>query len=794
MKPTNKYCEIAANLCPSFFNLPQEHKVFSAYSSHDRTIVEQISKALSQLNREKDIKWVSWERDMDIESDLIFCEICRNIYTSKAVLVELSDLNFNVIFEYGYALGLSKKIHLIVDHSFDYTNIERFLYPLVGIGIGKYDAGKLATKLRKKRFWEKAIQSTPFTFDYKDILDDSTAIEATSLLYLKNMDAPDISEAIENEVSKSKLDLIIDDGQEELNNLVWYSRQIKKSFAVIIDMGLSHPRDNFKHFLKCALIAGLCVSTGRRTLVLNSVHAPKPSDIISIVKHYNKRKEAGRHVNKFLNDHANDFAVISSYNSTLHKDSTSIFDTIDIGEHVAENDALFLDTCFFETHEYKALYKAGYKLVIGRKGTGKSAAFFHFKKFNSTARDLVIHKHFDKFNLNDIYSLAEGFSGEDDKNRIISAFWKFILLHIIADSIKDDIKKGDRSSSEQVLLDDKFLTFYTSVGVFSKDKSITETLVSIIEGIKDSGRITVKQIQEQFYSSQILGLMKEVIGYLSKCNKVICLSIDGLDSNLSLATNRRMVPLVLFNLHEVCSNLFINKINEYSINLFLRRDLYSLFEHRIPERDKVTKIFVSWDDDDLLHMINMRLQANNVNHISDLLDSDINISKLTQKLDKYVYKRPRDYVYLFSVMIHIAQTLRRNKINGRIIEEAIDDYTTHIAESIEGEFMSMPFDFRFGDFLNLVKYMNNDKARIPLDILVQILVEKLNLDEGHQHMLIEFMLKIEFLYAHENNAPVRWNKLHNPESKLQIIMQESEKRRIFFHFHPIVQKLLSEYY
>ena len=107
MSVHSKYCEIATNLC----NAPLEHfyicdQVFSAYSSHNPEIVNQIEAAIKQLDKTTNVRWISWKKDMDIENALIFCEICKHIYQSKAVLIELSDLNFNVLFEYGYSLGL----------------------------------------------------------------------------------------------------------------------------------------------------------------------------------------------------------------------------------------------------------------------------------------------------------------------------------------------------------------------------------------------------------------------------------------------------------------------------------------------------------------------------------------------------------------------------------------------------------------------------------------------------------------------------------------------------------------
>ncbi len=339
----NKYCGFSEQVCQTFGRINEAEQVFSAYSSHDEDILKQINDALEQLNKNSNIKWVSWEKDMEIEDSIIFCEICKHINRSKAILVELSDLNFNVLFEYGYSMGLSKKIHPIVNQTFDYNNVERFVRPLVGIGIGKYKKNKLHEKLLKKKFWEKGRENFFYDFDENQILSDDTKIDANSVLYLKNIDSPTVTENIERQMQSFNFQVIVDDSHEESNNLAWYSKQIKRSYAVIIDLGLSSTTDNFKHFLKCAFIAGICVATGRRVLILNSVHAQKPSDIISITKEYESPRSAGNKVFNFLNDHSSNLSIITSYINTKHRNQSTIFDDIDLGEHVAINDKYFID-------------------------------------------------------------------------------------------------------------------------------------------------------------------------------------------------------------------------------------------------------------------------------------------------------------------------------------------------------------------------------------------------------------------------------------------------------------------
>ncbi len=794
MIPLIKYCEISNEVCPAVKNIPEKRQVFSAYSSHDTDIVDQINLALKKLNDETEYDWISWEDDMEIEDSVIFCEICKCLHASKAILIELSDLNFNVVFEYGYSIGIGKKIHPIVRNDFDFKNVERFIKPLIGIGIGKYHKNKLHEKLLKKRFWEKSREKVFYDFEPDHILSDDMKINANSILYIKNIDDPRVTESIENQIDNFSLNVIIDDPHEENNSLAWYTKQIKRSYAVIIDLGMASSTDNLKHYLKCAFISGLCVATGRRILILNSVHAAKPSDIITIIKEYETAKSAGNKVFNFLNEHSNSISIISSYIATQNRERATIFDNLDLGEHVAINDQEFIGKCFIETPEYLSLSNKGYKLVIGRKGTGKSAAFFHWKSNHENYKEIIVHQLFDRYNLNDLYELTRAFEDEIQKNKIVNTYWAFVLFLIIAQNIYKRIDQDDREYRDQkdIEVQNRFLKYFEKLKYNNPDISTTDYLTQIMDEIKRNGAESFHAIQQSFYTKILIELKKEVINYLVESEKSLHLCIDGLDSNLDIKKNKEIISLILFNLHDVCSTMFGNNYHGYTINLFLRTDLYIAFKDRITEKDKITKVVLNWRPEYLMQLINSRLKENNINHIAELLHGSLNIKTLMKKIENYVFSRPRDYIVLFNNLIQIAQSQKKDSIDNRIFNDALENYALHAGESIEAEFLSLPYDIKFGVLLTRLKLLLvKDSKRVQAKKFIKLLTD-LKMDEKNIKPFISFLLQIEFIYVQHNSRPINWNKLSNPEIKLDAMLENYNQR--YFYFPLIIQKYLDEFF
>ena len=92
---------------------------FFIYPSQPKIVAQTISDTVRDLqNHAPQRNYKSWE-SLNIGGAIIFCEICKAIRSAKSIIGDITTLNFNVLFELGYALGLGKPVLPIRDSSYE---------------------------------------------------------------------------------------------------------------------------------------------------------------------------------------------------------------------------------------------------------------------------------------------------------------------------------------------------------------------------------------------------------------------------------------------------------------------------------------------------------------------------------------------------------------------------------------------------------------------------------------------------------------------------------------------------
>src|SRR4051794_1365594 len=101
-----KYCEYVPGACDQRLPTKKEHRALFLFASKPEVIASTIDDAIDHLrDRAPSDSWRSW-RDLPIAGQVIFCEICKACRASTSICADVTTLNFNLLFEIGFATGL----------------------------------------------------------------------------------------------------------------------------------------------------------------------------------------------------------------------------------------------------------------------------------------------------------------------------------------------------------------------------------------------------------------------------------------------------------------------------------------------------------------------------------------------------------------------------------------------------------------------------------------------------------------------------------------------------------------
>lgn len=103
------FCEYAGGPCDQKIDTADISDGLFLYSSSPEIIANTIEESIKKC-QEINVKerWNSW-KNLKVSGQIIFCEICKAIRYTKVIVADVTTLNFNLLFEIGFALGLTNR-------------------------------------------------------------------------------------------------------------------------------------------------------------------------------------------------------------------------------------------------------------------------------------------------------------------------------------------------------------------------------------------------------------------------------------------------------------------------------------------------------------------------------------------------------------------------------------------------------------------------------------------------------------------------------------------------------------
>ncbi|NPE30647.1 hypothetical protein HNV12_22365 [Methanococcoides sp. SA1] len=115
-----KYCTIPQGYCHRHIKYQGKDSYFIAYPFTPNKYPRFVSRLKSKLE-DKGMKVILpiEEYDHFPNTGILFCKLCEMILSTNSIICEATEINQNVMFEAGYAIGLGKYCHFIIDGSYD---------------------------------------------------------------------------------------------------------------------------------------------------------------------------------------------------------------------------------------------------------------------------------------------------------------------------------------------------------------------------------------------------------------------------------------------------------------------------------------------------------------------------------------------------------------------------------------------------------------------------------------------------------------------------------------------------
>jgi len=655
IKVPPSYCEYAGGPCDQDFQGTQHSSSLFLFGHNPSEISSTIESAVEKLRTMVSSKrWITW-KNLDVPGQIIFCEICKAMRYTNLVVADVTTLNFNLMFEIGFAIGLG--------------------LPVLPIRNTKYIEDK-------HQFDELGILDTLGYFDFQTSTDLKEYLIANPTRPRLNINIPSLNNESPLYVVRAPVD---SDGQIKMLSVIKKSRlrfqlldtretgraslhEVYKntlcSRAIFLHLLNTSYKDSRVHNARCAFIAGLGVATGKRVVILQQHQQPQPIDYRDVVLTYEHPKRIHELLIPALGEVIEQIQTIRFVPTAL---PITQLEKLDLGDLAAENEIKALDSYFIPTAQYHKAKQGHARLVVGRKGTGKSALFYSLRStFRPLKTHLVLDLRPEGYQLVKLREFVlAGLSGGYQQH-LLTAFWNYLLIVEIAYQIaKQERTSHYRDARLRSAFDRIAAEFPEETDAEQADFS--ERLLQLVNEVaerrsQNSEPQSNADITQLVYSRQIRELVEALTEYLSISQRSVWILIDNLDKGWPVHSVLSEDISILRSLLEATRKLerqFGSRGVELHSVAFIRNDIYQHLILEPAERGKETAALLDWNDPEVFKQMLAR-------RLSWGLKGDMDFDTLWAQFFPSHVKGEESFQFILN------RTLMRPRELLRFVKECID--------------------------------------------------------------------------------------------------------------------------
>ena len=274
------------------------------------------------------------------------------------------------------------------------------------------------------------------------------------------------------------------------------------------------------HNARCAFVSGLALATRKRVLMLQETQVTQPIDYRDLARCYASPREIQDLIVPFIRSVVEMLEGIKFVPSTI---PLTPLEKVDLGDLAAENEIAALQTYFVPTGQYNEVNRGHARLVVGRKGAGKTAIFYGVREAHTQSRSQLVLDL--KPEGHQLVKLRETILNElspGTQQHVLTAFWNYLLLMEIAHKII-------RNEQQAAYRNPKLFEFFQHVRVAyeahmpsdAEQGDFSERLLGLVDDIVERRKSITDvnktgQVTELIYRSDIRNLNDAISQYMWK--------------------------------------------------------------------------------------------------------------------------------------------------------------------------------------------------------------------------------------------------------------------------------------
>jgi hypothetical protein len=666
---------------------------FFAYPSIPKEIGEAATEAARQLDGV-----TTWQQ-LDIPGRFIIDPIFQKIDESDFLVADITRLNFNVIYEIGYAIGKQRRVVLVKSEALvSDDEAIREIGVFDTLGYTKYtSSAQLANLLR-------GIKDTkPLSTNYGDIN------RGQPIYLVLPRTKTDFEFRIQSRLNVAKLSFRLYDPDEQ-GRLPGREaiKQVATSHGVVVPLISAVRVDAFVHNLRGAFVAGLAAGLDKVRLLLQKGDDPVPLDYRDLVTSIQRTSQVDNRISNFAPLIAEQFQKTTG---TVVAEQKTFLAALNLGASSAENEARDLGDYYLETAEFKRAAQGEAEVITGRKGSGKTALFMQLRdKKLQHKQTVVLDLKPEGFQLLKFKDVVLEHLEHGSKEHTIVAFWEYLLLLETCHKILE-LDQQNHITNHHLYEPYRDLAANYGLDPFISEGDFAERILKLTDRIDndfrkaigingDKRRLTQEDLTGVLYKHDASKLREKVRDYLM-LKDGLCVLFDNLDKGWPPQGLRSDDLTILRCLLEAMDKLerFLtrpkrNTKPDQHIDchgmVFIRNDVYDLLLEHTSDRGKIKRISLDWNSPELLReLLRRRFVASGAKKQSKFEDvwrqicvSHIDGVESSSYIIERCLMRPRCLIDLLSYCQSHAVNLNHTSIEVEDIRHGEEAYSKDLLVNI----------------------------------------------------------------------------------------------------------------